>query len=158
MLIRIVILFLTINVFVLGQKTKSEAFKKEGFQPKTPLITPKYPSYNLAATYHLKEKAAKGDPFAQHELGIRYILGISLPFDTSKAAYWIGKAASKNLPAANFNYGIMLHGGMGTDWNPFEAFKNFKVAAESGMEQAQYIIGLMYIDNLIVNKNINESN
>lgn len=135
----------------------SEAFKKHGFSKRTQLIKPKYPSYSLAATYILTEKAKKGDPFAQHELGIRYILGVGVPLDTIKAAYWIGQAASKKLPAANFNFGIMLNSGIGIEWNPFAAFKNFMIAAESGMEQAQYIIGLMYTDNLIVNKNISEA-
>lgn len=136
---------------------KSEAYKKKGFSRHSPLLKPKYPSYDLAETYVLREKAKKGDPFAQHELGIRYIIGIGVPIDTINAAYWIGKAASKNLPAANFNFAIMEHGGYGTEWNPFNAFKNFKVAAESGMEQSQYIIGLMYTDNLIVSKNIPEA-
>ncbi len=141
--------------FIIAQETStSEAFKKSGFSQKTPLIKPKYPSYSLAVTYVLTEKAKTGDPFAQHELGIRYILGIGVPIDTVEAAYWIGKAASKNLPAANFNYGIMLNSGIGVAWNPFLAFNNFKVAAESGMEQGQYVYGLMHTDNLIVNKNL----
>lgn len=140
-----------------AQTNTSEAYKKQGFSKHSPLLKPKYPTYTLAATYVLKEKAKKGDPFAQHELGIRYILGVGVPIDTVLAADWIGKAASKNLPAANFNYGIMLHGGIGVEWNPFEAYKNFKVSAESGMEQAQYIFGLMYTDNLIVNRNLIEA-
>ena len=43
----------------------------------------------------LKEKAKKGDPFAQHELGIRYILGVGVPIDTLLAADWIGKSCFK---------------------------------------------------------------
>ncbi len=136
---------------------KSEAYRKKGLFYKTPLLKPKYPTYNLAATYLLKEKARKGDPFAQHELGIRYILGVGLPKDSVKAAYWIKQAAAKKLPAANFNYAIILSNGIGVEWNPFEAFKNFKLAAESGMEQAQYILGLFYVDNLIVSKDIKKA-
>lgn len=139
------------------ENVKSEVIKKTGLQYKTPLIKPKYPNYNLAAAFVLTEKAKSGDPFAQHELGIRYILGIGVPIDSTKAAEWIGLAASKNLPAANFNYAIMLSNGIGVEWNPFKAFKNFKVAAESGMEQAQYIYGLLHTDNLIVNKNLDEA-
>ena len=155
---KVIVLLVFIFVgFVSAQTTTSEAYKKQGFSKHTPLLKPKYPTYTLAATYVLKEKAKKGDPFAQHELGIRYILGVGVPIDTSLAASWIGRAASKNLPAANFNYGIMLHGGIGVDWNPFEAYKNFKVSAESGMEQSQYIFGLMFTDNLIVNKNLFEA-
>lgn len=137
--------------------TRSEVYKKEGLSRKTSLIKPKYPSYSLAASYVLTEKAKKGDPFAQHELGIRYILGVGIPIDSTKAAYWIGKAASKQLPAANFNYGLMLNNGIGVEWNPFSGYKNFLHAAESGMEQAQYIVGLIYTDNLIINKNLTEA-
>ncbi|MCB9248897.1 MAG: sel1 repeat family protein [Ignavibacteriales bacterium] len=147
--------FLFVNIFTFAQnQVKSEVIKKTGLSYRTPLLKPKYPSYNLAETFVLTEKAKAGDPFAQHELGIRYILGVGVPIDSLRAAEWIGLAASKNLPAANFNYGIMLSNGIGVEWNPFKAFKNFKIAAESGMEQAQYIIGLMYTDNLIVNKNM----
>ncbi len=154
----IILLFFSLPIIFLAQdNVESEVIKKTGLSYKTPLIKPKYPSYNLAAIYVLTEKAKEGDPFAQHELGIRYILGVGIPTDSIKAVEWIGKAASKNLPAANFNYGIMLSNGIGGEWNPFEAFKNFKVSAESGMEQAQYVLGLMYTDNLIVNKNLNES-
>jgi TPR repeat protein len=148
------LLIFTFTFLVAQETSTSEAFKKKGFSNNTPLIKPKYPSYSLAVTYVLTEKAKTGDPFAQHELGIRNILGIGVPVDTVEAAYWIGKAASKNLPAANFNYGIMLNSGIGVEWNPFLAFKNFKVAAESGMEQGQYVFGLMHTDNLIVNKNL----
>jgi TPR repeat protein len=154
MLNKIVFLFLILISSFYAQENESVVIKKQGFSKHSPLLKPKYPTYSLAATYILKEKAKKGDPFAQHELGIRYILGVGVPIDTLLAADWIGKAASKNLPAANFNYGIMLHGGIGVDWNPFSAYENFKVSAESGMEQAQYIFGLMHTDNLIVNKNL----
>lgn len=156
---RILILsFLMVSSFLHAQTSEvSEAYKKSGLTIKTPLIKPKYPSYNLAAMYILTQKANEGDPFAQHELGIRYILGIGVPIDSVKAAYWIGEAASKNLPAANFNYGIMLNNGIGVEWNPFKAFQNFKIAAESGMEQALFILGLLYTDNLITNKNLSKA-
>ncbi len=154
----ILILILCFQVLILAQeKVPSEVIKKTGLTYRAPLVKPKYPDYNLAETFILREKAKEGDPFAQHELGIRYILGIGVPIDSVKAAEWIGLAASKNLPAANFNYGIMLSNGIGVEWNPFKAFKNFKISAESGMEQGQYILGLMYTDNLIVNKNLEEA-
>ncbi len=51
----------------------------------------------------------------------------------------------------------MLNNGTGVEWNPFLAYKNFKVSAESGMEQGQYVFGLLFTDNLIVNKNLKEA-
>jgi len=153
-LIFISVLFISFSWSNQYYSQESKAYKKKGLSYKASLLKPKYPSYNLAATYMLTQKAKKGDPFAQHELGIRYILGVGIPKDSIKAAYWIKQAATKKLPAANFNYGIMLSNGIGVEWNPFEAFKNFKVAANSGMEQAQYILGLTYTDNLVVSKNL----
>ncbi len=152
-----IFLFFIFPVLLFSQHIKSEAFQKKGLFFKTPLLKPKYPSYNLAATYLLSEKARKGDPFAQHELGIRYILGIGVPVDSLKAAYWIKQAALKRLPAANFNYAVMLSNGIGVKWNPFEAFDNFEISAKSGMKQAQYIVGLTYIDNLVVSRNLNKA-
>ncbi|MBX3008879.1 MAG: sel1 repeat family protein [Melioribacteraceae bacterium] len=136
--------------------TRSEAFR-ENFSRRQPLIKAKYPSYSLIAGYLLVSEANRNDPFAQHELGIRYLLGNGFSADTVKAIYWIRKAVDQNLPAARFNYGIMLYNGIGVPWNPFEAFQNFKAAAVSGLAEAQLALGLIYTDNLTVSRNLNES-
>ena len=109
------------------------------------------------AGYILRQKALAGDPFAEHELGIRYLLGRGFPPDTTKAVYWIEKAVKSNIPAINFNYGIMLNNGIGVEWNPFKAFRNFEKAAQSDMPAAQFMLGLFYLDNLVVNKNLIEA-
>jgi TPR repeat protein len=136
--------------------TRSEAFR-ENFSRRQPLIKAKYPSYSLIAGYLLVSEANRNDPFAQHELGIRYLLGNGFNADTVKAIYWIRKAVDQNLPAARFNYGIMLFNGIGVPWNPFEAFQNFKGAAVLGLAEAQLALGLIYTDNLTVSRNLNES-
>ncbi len=130
---------------------KSQAFKSDSGR-KT-YFKAKYPSYSLLAGYILVTEANKGDPFAQHELGLRYLLGQGFPPDTVKAIYWIRKAVDQNLPAAKFNYGILLYNGIGVPWNPFEAYLNFKSAANSGSPEAEFAYALMLIDNLVVNKN-----
>jgi len=155
-LILLISLILFSNVFS-QDTTKSQAFKKNQFKIKYPLIKPKYPAYPLMAGYILKQKAKEGDALAEHELGLRYLLGRGFPKDTAQAVYWIHKAAESGIPAAQFNYAIMLVNSIGVKWNPFEAFKNFKVAAESGMPEAEYILGLFYLDNLVVNKNALEA-
>jgi TPR repeat protein len=110
-------------------------------------------SYRIWQQFNLIREANAGDPLAQHELGIRYLLGDGVEADTVKAAKWIKSAASHGVTAAKYNYAILLINGWGTDWNPFKAFDYFKEAAEEGMPQAQYALGLLYTDNLIVKRN-----
>ena len=55
------------------------------------------------------------------------------------------------------NYGIMVNNGLGVEWNPFEAYKNFKFAAYNGVAAAQFAYGIFLIDNLVVNRNMNEA-
>jgi uncharacterized protein len=151
----LLLLFVSVSLFA-QDTTRTQAFKDDVPQ-KYPLIKAKYPSYSLIAGYVLVREANRDDPFAQHELGIRYLLGSGFPADTVKAIYWIRKAADQKLASAKFNYGIMLYNGIGVPWNPFEAFQNFKVASNAGLPDAQFAVGLTYVDNLAVNRNLNEA-
>jgi uncharacterized protein len=153
----IISLLLLLSISVFGQdSTRSEAFKDN--QPRRHVvIRAKYPSYSLIAGYLLVTEANRGDPFAQQELGIRYLLGIGFPADTVKAIYWIRKSADQHLPAAKFNYGILLYNGVGVPWNPFDAFQNFKSAADAGLPESQFAVGLLYTDNLAVNRDMNKA-
>ncbi len=154
--ILLLLFLITGLVTVSGQDTtKSVVIKNNRPYHKYPLIKPKHPSYPLMAGYLLVKEAHSGDPFAQHELGLRYLLGQGFPADTVEAVKWIKSAVDKNLPMANFNYAIMLLNGIGVEWNPFSAFKNFKFAAESGMAEAEYAIGTFYTDNFVVNRDYN---
>jgi len=134
---------------------RSQAFKSN--QSRKTYFKAKYPSYSLLAGYLLVTEANKGDPFAQHELGLRYLLGQGFPPDTVKAIYWIRKAVDQNLPSAKHNYGILLYNGIGVPWNPFEAYLNFKSAANAGLPEAQFAYALMLMDNLVVNRNYTEA-
>lgn len=149
------VFFLAVSIFA-QDTTRSEAFK-DNQPPKYPIIKAKYPSYSLIAGYLLVTEANRGDQFAQHELGIRYLLGSGFSADTVKAIYWIRKAADQNLPAARFNYGILLYNGIGVPWNPFDAYQNFKVAAKAGLPEAQFAVGICYTDNLTLNRDYNKA-
>lgn len=107
----------------------------------------------MVVNFLIKQKAAEEDAFAQHELGLRYLIGKNLAPDTTRAVFWIKKAVDKNLPPAHFNYAIMLYNSVGLAWNPFEAYKHFKVAAEFGLAEAQFALAIFYLDNLVVNRN-----
>lgn len=139
-------------------KPRSEAFKHSTKANPHSFIKSWYPPYySLMLGYMLKQKAKENDPFAQHELGIRYLLGLGYKKDTTAAVKWIRRAVAQSLPPASFNYAIMLTNHIGNEWDPFEAYYLFKNAAESGMEEAQLAMAYYYMDNLVVNKNLQEA-
>lgn len=153
---KIFILFLTGLIFSINSfaqdTTTSLAYKSTKPNKKPiPFYQPDL-AYRIWQQFNLIREANAGNAFAQHELGLRYLLGDGVIADTLQGAMWIRKAADQNLTSAIFNYGILQLNGWGVPWNPFEAFKSFLTAAESGMAQAQHIVGLFYTDNLIVKR------
>lgn len=136
--------------------TKSKVIKNN-FTSFVPMITFKYPEFSIADGYYLVKEANEGKAASQHELAIRYLLGKGFEKDTAKAVIWIKRAVEKKLPAACFNYGIMLLNKAGVEWNPFDAYKYFLIAAGKQMPEAQMIIGLFYLDNLILTRNLNKA-
>ena len=114
-------------------------------------------AYKLWEQFALTQEANDGNVQAQHELGLRYLSGHDVPADTLKGAYWIKKAADQKFPPAEYNYGILLINGWGVDWNPYEAFKSFYYAASKNMAAAEYVIGLLYTDDLIIKRDMKEA-
>ena len=108
--------------------------------------------YQLWESFVLVRKANDGEPPAQHELGLRYLQGKGFQADTQKAALWLRKAADQDFDLAHFNLGILSLNGWGIPWNPFEAFQRFQSAARRGMPEADFILGLMYTEDLIVGR------
>lgn len=135
--------------------TKSLAFKNNKPTRHSPYFYRPDLGYQIWQQFKLTREANTGDVLAQHELGLRFLLGEGMSPDTLKAVYWIKKAADQNLASAQYNYAILLINGWGIDWDPFKAFNYFKQAARSGMIQAQYVIGILYTDNLIVKRELN---
>lgn len=154
----LLIILIALPYLIFAQdSSRSEAYKKNPFKSEYPLIKPKHPPYSLMLGYILQKKAKEKDALAEHELGLRYLLGRGFKPDTNKAVFWIKKAADEDLPAAEFNYGIMLNNGIGVRWNPFKSFDYFISAAKNGMPEAEYVAGLFYVDNLVVNRNLLEA-
>ncbi|MBR9977483.1 MAG: sel1 repeat family protein [Bacteroidetes bacterium] len=101
----------------------------------------------------LERDAASGDPLAQHELAVRLLTGNGLPADTARSAYWMRRSAEGMLVPAMYNYALLLYNGWGTAWNPFEAYRLFRTAADRGMTEAQYVTGIFFTDNLVLQQN-----
>lgn len=135
--------------------TQSLAFKNNRPRRTSPYFYRPDLAYQIWQQFRLTQEANAGDPLAQHELGLRYLMGDGISPDTSLAVYWVKKAADQNLASAKYNYAIFLINGIGVQWNPFAAFQYFKSAAKDGMVQAQYVLGVLYTDNLITKRNWN---
>ncbi len=149
---------LLFSVIALAQDTtESLAFKNNRPQRRPSIFYQPDLAYQLWQHFTLIRDANAGDAMAQHELGIRYLLGEGFPKDTVQGAYWIGKAAEQKLTGACYNYGILLNNGWGVSWNPFKAFNYFLEAANDEMPQAQYLIGLSFTDNLVVKRDWSKS-
>jgi len=131
------------------QKIDSPVFKRPSL-PQPPLLHTSDILDDIWQSFQVSRKAYAGDPIAQHELGVRYMMGKGIEADSGKAAYWFGKAAAHNMLASRFNLGILSFNGWGVNWNPFEAFRAFRIAAEGDMPEAEYILGLFYADNMVV--------
>ena len=132
--------------------TKAAVFK-EHRAPTLNFVRRSDESYELWEEFKLMEKANNGDASAQHELGIRYLLGRGFGVDTVKSAYWIQKAADQGFVIAQYNLGIFLNNGWGLPWNPFKAFEHFQYAAKQGMPEAEYVYGSILTDNLVAPQN-----
>lgn len=141
----------------LSQNNTSLAFKKNNIQQRAPLFYPSDLDYQLWDKLQLVQKANNGDAIAQHELGIRHLIGEGFPVDTVASAGWIKKAAEQNLIPAKYNYGIFLNNGWGVEWNPYEAFNNFYFAAQKGMTEAEFIVGLFFTENLLFKRDWDSS-
>ena len=151
-----ILFILTFSLIANAQdSTESLAFKNKRPQQRSPHFYRPDLAYQIWQKFKLTQEANAGDPLAQHELGLRFLLGEGVPADTAQAVYWIKKAADHNLTSAKYNYAILLINGIGVQWDPFTAFKLFQSAANDGMVQSQYVIGILYTDNLTVKRDYN---
>ncbi len=130
--------------------------KKEPVSPRL-TIKPSDVEYQLWEGFMLVRKANDGDPFAQHELGIRHLIGKGFSADTALAFFWIHKAADQNFRLANYNLGIFYTNGWGVDWNPFQAYRHFRASAERGFPDAQFAIAATLTENLVVPRDLDEA-
>lgn len=146
--------------FTLSQEQShphSPVFKDYKTIRPAPLIEQSDVTYQLWQVFMLERKANAGDVLAQHELGLRYLMGRGVGADTVRGAQWIEKAAGQNLIPARFNLGILLYNGWGVPWNPFDSYRQFLFAAGKGMKESQYVLSQFLTDNLVVPRNIPEA-
>jgi len=136
---------------VFAQRTQDSPVFKDYVAPdELPRLRRSDHLYQIWQTFLISRKASAGDVLAQHELGLRYFVGIGVQADTVKAAVWIKKAADQNLREARFNLGLLTYYGWGTPWDPFETYRHLLYSASHGMLDAQYFMSIFHIENLVV--------
>lgn len=95
----------------------------------------------------LRAAAFAGDTEKQYRLGVMYSMGIDLPKDRNKAAYWFEKAADSGHVSSAYLLASIY---METDKN--KAAKWLHTAAEKGYAPAQKNLGEMYVEGMGVTK------
>lgn len=122
-----------------------------------PLLEQSDATYQLWQGFRVQQEANAGKAVSQFELSVRYLTGRGFKPDTVRAAYWAARAAEQNHLLARFNLGIFQYNGWGTEWNPFEAYRNFLYAAERHIPEAQHVIAQLLTENLVVPRNWNDA-
>ena len=93
----------------------------------------------------VRARAEAGDREAQYEMGCRAQHGSGgVPRDLAEAVRWYRRAADAALPAAQYNLGVMLVGGLGAEKDETEAARMFLRAAERGLAPAQYALSVLF--------------
>lgn len=85
----------------------------------------------------IKQGAAKGDGYAQLELGFNYAKGSCVKQDNRLAAQWYEKAAAQGVLNAQFNLGCLHYLGQGCKRSVVNALHWFKIAAGGGHARAK---------------------
>ncbi len=139
------------------EKTDSPVFKKYRPPPQPPLVVQSDALYEMWETFIVTRKANAGDVLAQHELSIRYLIGRGAAADTVRAAHWMKKASDQNYTPAMFNFGIMCYNGWGVPWDPFEAYRLFRLCAEKKMIEAEYAMAQFLTEDLVIPRNFDSA-
>jgi TPR repeat protein len=92
----------------------------------------------------LRPLADHGDPAAQNNLGVMYMLGKGVPKDDAMAVTWYRKAANQGNPDGQWSLGLMYFYGTGVAQDYAAAAAWFRKAADQGDADAQYNLGVMY--------------
>ena len=81
--------------------------------------------------------AAKGDAFAQYNLGVMYENGEGVPENDADAVKWYRLAAEQGNANAQYNLRDMYYSGDGVPQNNVRAYVWWSVAAAQGREDAK---------------------
>ena len=94
----------------------------------------------------LRAAAAKGDPGAAFEIGLRYAEGKGVPTNFEEAAKWYDRAAKGGIVPATFRLGALYEKGLGTKKDIEAARRYYMQAAEQGSAKAMHNLAVLDAD------------
>lgn len=114
------------------------------------------------AFYWFEKSAEQGDVKLQYQLALRYLNGAGVAQDYGKARYWMKKAADAGAAQAQYNLGLMSMRGHGAQAKAArtaeagareeQAVALFRLAADQGLRDAQYALGLAYTTGKVLSR------
>ncbi len=94
----------------------------------------------------LRAAAAKGDPAAAFEIGVRYAEGKGVPVSYEEAVKWYDRAARGGIVPATFRLGALYEKGLGTKKDVETARRYYMQAAERGSAKAMHNLAVLDAD------------
>ena len=145
---------------VLGGHARAQADVSKGaaepaLEVLASLVRGNQPTFDRLAA--VRDRAAKGNMHAQHELGASLAVGYGTQPDYAEAARWIGYAAKQGHDKAQFWLGNLYQRGVGVPRNPGHMAAWWRKAALQGNIAAQYALGALYRDGRMVPKDLSRS-
>lgn len=91
----------------------------------------------------LRSAAAKGDPSAEYEIGVRFAEGKGIPQDLQQAVAWYQRAAAQGFAPAQYRLGSMYERGLGLKADLARARIWYLRAAEQGIVKAMHNLAVL---------------
>ncbi len=88
--------------------------------------------------------ALKGNPVAQHRIGVMYVLGQGVETDWAEATRWFRRAADQGQGESQFSLGLRYQLGQSVAQDNKEAARWFRLAADQGIGAAAAALARLY--------------
>jgi TPR repeat protein len=115
--------------------------EKQGLRGEVPDVTAHMTPLQL-----LTASANRGDPRAQHDLGLMYVKGDGIDRDPKLGAQWLEQSATAGMPKAQYHLGLLYQKGLGVSADMKAAYKWYHKAALQGHVRAQYNLGTLFAE------------
>ncbi|RKE69803.1 localization factor PodJL [Pseudorhodoplanes sinuspersici] len=96
----------------------------------------------------LRNAAAKGQPAAEYEIGIRYVEGNGVPQNTDEGVRWLERAANAGLAPAHFRLGGLYEKGLGVKKSLDTARRHYVIAADKGHAKAMHNLAVLFAEGV----------